>query len=79
MIFTDPREADFMLYAVSVVTTGLAGDRRDDPVPTPNSVSPASRCAKTICASSISGFTNRVITINFAIAAIFAGASGALP
>ena len=25
MIFTDPREADFMLYAVSVVTTGLAG------------------------------------------------------
>jgi len=25
MIFTDPREADFMLYALSVVTTGLAG------------------------------------------------------
>ena len=25
MSFTDPREADFMLYAVSVVTTGLAG------------------------------------------------------
>src|SRR5258708_8813596 len=25
MVFTDPREADFMLYAVSVATTGLAG------------------------------------------------------
>src|SRR5947209_19410698 len=25
MIFTDPREADFMLHAVSVITTGLAG------------------------------------------------------
>ena len=25
MSFTDPREADFMLYAVSVITTGLAG------------------------------------------------------
>jgi ABC-type branched-subunit amino acid transport system permease subunit len=25
MVFNDPREADFMLYAVSVVATGLAG------------------------------------------------------
>ena len=43
-----------------------------------NSAWSASRFAKTICASSISEFPPiAIITINFAIAAVFAGASGA--
>ena len=77
MSFTDPREADFMLYAVSVITTGFAGIAAT--ILFRSELGLASlRCARTICASSISGVSaNRVITINFVIAAFFAGASGA--
>ena len=53
MVFTDPREADFMLYAVSVVTTGLAGIAATF-LSGPSAALSVSRSAKTICGSSTS-------------------------
>ena len=77
MVFTDPREADFMLYAVSVVTTGLAGIAATILFRSELGLASLAVRENNLRVEYLGISANRVITINFVIAAIFAGASGA--
>jgi ABC-type branched-subunit amino acid transport system permease subunit len=77
MIFTDPREADFMLYAFSVVTTGLAGIAATILFRSELGLASLAVRENNLRVEYLGISSNRVITINFVIAAIFAGASGA--
>jgi branched-chain amino acid transport system permease protein len=77
MIFTDPREADFMLYAVSVVTTGLAGIAATILFRSELGLASLAVRENNLRVEYLGISANRVVTINFIIAAIFAGASGA--
>jgi ABC-type branched-subunit amino acid transport system permease subunit len=77
MVFTDPREADFMLYAVSVVTTGLAGIAATILFRSELGLVSLAVRENNLRVEYLGISANRVITINFVIAAIFAGASGA--
>jgi branched-chain amino acid transport system permease protein len=76
-VFTDPREADFMLYAVSVVTTGLAGIAATILFRSELGLASLAVRENNLRVEYLGISSNRVVTINFAIAAVFAGASGA--
>jgi len=78
MIFTDPREADFMLYAVAVVTTGFAGIAATILFRSELGLASLAVRENNLRVEYLGISSNRVITINFVIAAIFAGASGAI-
>jgi branched-chain amino acid transport system permease protein len=77
MSFTDPREADFMLYAVSVVVTGFAGIAATILFRSEFGLASLAVRENNLRVEYLGISANRVITINFVIAAIFAGASGA--
>ncbi len=77
MVFTDPREADFMLYAVSVVTTGLAGIAATILFRSELGLASLAVRENNLRVEYLGISSNRVVTINFVIAATFAGASGA--
>src|SRR5215203_558516 len=77
MSFADPREADFMLYAVSVVTTGFAGIAATILFRSELGLASLAVRENNLRVEYLGISSSRVITINFAIAALFAGASGA--
>ena len=77
MIFNDTREADFMLYAVSVITTGLAGVAATILFRSELGLVSLAVRENNLRVEYLGLSTTRIITINFVIAAIFAGASGA--
>jgi branched-chain amino acid transport system permease protein len=75
--FTDPREADFMLYAVSVIVTGFAGIGATMLFRSEFGLASLAVRENNLRVEYLGISANRIITINFVIAAIFAGASGA--
>ncbi|MFL6791963.1 MAG: branched-chain amino acid ABC transporter permease [Bradyrhizobium sp.] len=77
-VFNDPREADFMLYAVSVVTTGVAGIFATILFRSQLGLVSLAVRDNNLRVEYLGTSASRIITINFIIAAIFAGASGAL-
>ena len=77
MSFTDPREADFMLYAVSVIVTGFAGIGATILFRSEFGLASLAVRENNLRVEYLGISANRVISINFVIAAIFAGASGA--
>jgi branched-chain amino acid transport system permease protein len=77
IVFTDPREADFMLYAVTVVTTGLAGIAATILFRSELGLLSLAVRENSLRVEYLGISANRIITINFVIAAIFAGTSGA--
>jgi ABC-type branched-subunit amino acid transport system permease subunit len=77
LTFTDTREADFMLYAVSVITTGLGGIVATVLFRSELGLASLAVRENNLRVEYLGISSNRVITINFVIAAIFAGASGA--
>jgi ABC-type branched-subunit amino acid transport system permease subunit len=77
-VFNDPREADFMLYAVSVVTTGVAGIFATILFRSQLGLMSLAVRDNNLRVEYLGTSASRVITVNFIIAAIFAGASGAL-
>jgi ABC-type branched-subunit amino acid transport system permease subunit len=77
MSFTDPREADFMLYAVSVIVTGLAGIGATFLFRSEFGLASLAVRENNLRVEYLGLSANRIISINFLIAAIFAGASGA--
>lgn len=76
--FTDPREADFMLYAVSVVATGLAGIFATILFRSQFGLTSLAVRENNLRVEYLGTSSNRVVTVNFVVAAVFAGASGAL-
>jgi ABC-type branched-subunit amino acid transport system permease subunit len=78
MVFTDTREADFMLYAVSVVTTGLAAIAATILFRSELGLVSLAVRENNLRVEYLGLSANRIITVNFVIAALFAGASGAL-
>jgi branched-chain amino acid transport system permease protein len=72
MIFTDPREADFMLYAVSVVTTGLAGIAATILFRSELGLVSLAVRENNLRVEYLGISSTRVVTINFVIAAVFA-------
>ncbi len=78
IVFTDPREADFMLYAVSVVTTGFAGIAATILFRSELGLTSLAVRENNLRVEYLGISANRIVTINFVIAAVFAGASGAL-
>jgi ABC-type branched-subunit amino acid transport system permease subunit len=77
IVFVDPREADFMLYAVAVVTTGLAGIAATVLFRSEFGLASLAVRENNLRVEYLGISAGRIITINFVIAAIFAGASGA--
>jgi ABC-type branched-subunit amino acid transport system permease subunit len=77
IVFADPREADFMLYAVSVATTGLAGIAAAVLFRSEFGLVSLAVRENNLRVEYLGLSANRVIAVNFAIAATFAGASGA--
>jgi branched-chain amino acid transport system permease protein len=77
IVFVDPREADFMLYAVSVITTGLAGIAAAILFRSEFGLVSLAVRENNLRVEYLGLSANRVIVANFAIAAAFAGASGA--
>ncbi|MFZ5733143.1 MAG: branched-chain amino acid ABC transporter permease [Pseudomonadota bacterium] len=77
-VFTDPREADFMLYAVSVIATGLAGVAATIYFRSELGLMSLAVRANNLRVEYLGISAKRIVTINFVIAAVFAGASGAL-
>jgi branched-chain amino acid transport system permease protein len=77
IVFVDPREADFMLYAVSVVTTGLAGVAAAILFRSEFGLVSLAVRENNLRVEYLGLSANRVIAANFAVAAAFAGASGA--
>jgi ABC-type branched-subunit amino acid transport system permease subunit len=77
IVFVDPREADFMLYAVSVVTTGLAGIAAAILFRSEFGLVSLAVRENNLRVEYLGLSTNLIIVANFAIAAAFAGASGA--
>ncbi|WMT71295.1 branched-chain amino acid ABC transporter permease [Bradyrhizobium sp. Ash2021] len=77
-VFSNPREADFMLYAVSVVTTGLAGIFATILFRSQLGLVSLAVRDNNLRVEYLGTSANRIVIINFIIAAIFAGASGAL-
>src|SRR5215218_5671048 len=70
LIFTDPREADFMLYAVSVVTTGFAGIAARILFRSELGLASLAVRENNLRVEYVGISANRVITINFIIAAV---------
>jgi ABC-type branched-subunit amino acid transport system permease subunit len=77
LVFADPREADFMLYAVSVVTTGLAGIATAILFRSEFGLVSLAVRENNLRVEYLGLSANRLVAVNFAIAATFAGASGA--
>lgn len=77
-VFDDPREADFMLYAVSVVATGLAGIFSTIMFRSQFGLTSLAVRANNLRVEYLGTSANRIVSTNFVIAAVFAGASGAL-
>jgi branched-chain amino acid transport system permease protein len=77
MSFSDPREADFMLYAVSVIATGFAGIAATILFRSEFGLASLAVRENNLRVEYLGLSANRIISINFVIAAIFAGASGA--
>jgi len=77
-VFNDPREADFMLYAVSVIATGLAGIVATILFRSQFGLTSLAVRENNLRVEYLGTSANRIVSINFAIAAAFAGASGAL-
>jgi branched-chain amino acid transport system permease protein len=77
IVFADPREADFMLYAVSVVTTGLAGVVAAILFRSEFGLVSLAVRENNLRVEYLGLSANRIIAANFAAAAAFAGASGA--
>jgi len=77
IVFVDPREADFMLYAVSVVTTGLAGVAAAILFRSEFGLVSLAVRENNLRVEYLGLSANRIIVANFAIAAALAGASGA--
>jgi ABC-type branched-subunit amino acid transport system permease subunit len=77
IVFTDTRDADFMLYAVSVITTGLAGVAARILFRSELGLASLAVRENNLRVEYLGISSNWVITINFTIAAIFAGAAGA--
>src|SRR5207302_2326611 len=75
--FIDPREADFMLYAVAVVTTGFAGIASTILFRSEFGLASLAVRENNLRVEYLGLSANRIISINFVIAAVFAGASGA--
>jgi ABC-type branched-subunit amino acid transport system permease subunit len=75
--FVEPREADFMLYAVSVVTTGLAGIAAKILFQSEFGLASLAVRENNLRVEYLGISANRIIAINFVIAATYAGASGA--
>jgi branched-chain amino acid transport system permease protein len=78
MIFSDTREADFMLYAVSVVTTGLAGIVAAVLFRSELGLVSLAVRGNNLRVEYLGLSARRIVTVNFVIASVFAGASGAL-
>jgi branched-chain amino acid transport system permease protein len=78
MIFNDTREADFMLYAVSVITTGLAGIASTILFRSELGLVSLAVRENNLRVEYLGISANLVVSINFTIAAVFAGASGAI-
>lgn len=77
IVFVDPREADFMLYAVSVATTGIAGIAAAILFRSEFGLVSLAVRENNLRVEYLGLSANRVIVANFAIAAALAGASGA--
>ncbi len=77
LVFTDPREADFMLYAVSVAATGLAGIAATILFRSEFGLVSLAVRENNLRVEYLGISANRVIAVNFAFAATLAGASGA--
>ena len=77
IVFVDPREADFMLYAVSVVITGLAGIAAAILFRSEFGLVSLAVRENNLRVEYLGLSANRIIAANFAVAAAFAGASGA--
>jgi ABC-type branched-subunit amino acid transport system permease subunit len=77
-VFTDSREADYMLYAVSVLVTGLAGVAAAALFRSELGLMSLAVRDNALRVDYLGASPNRIITINFVIAAACAGASGAL-
>jgi len=75
--FVDAREADFMLYAVAVVATGLAAIAAKILFRSEFGLASLAVRENNLRVEYLGISANRVIAINFVIAATFAGASGA--
>jgi ABC-type branched-subunit amino acid transport system permease subunit len=75
--FTDTREADFMLYAVAVVTTGLAAIAAVILFRSEFGLASLAVRENNLRVEYLGLSANRIIATNFVIAATFAGASGA--
>jgi branched-chain amino acid transport system permease protein len=78
LAFADPREADFMLYAVSVVATGLAGIFATVLFRSQFGLTSLAVRENNLRVEYLGTSANRIVTVNFVVAAVFAGASGAL-
>src|SRR5206468_5578722 len=76
-VFTEAREADFMLYGVSVVTTGLAGIAATILFRSELGLASLAVRENNLRVEYLGLSANRIIATNFVIAATFAGASGA--
>ncbi len=76
--FGDPREADFMLYATSVVTTGLAGIGAMILFRSERGLLSLAVRQNALRVEYLGTSATRLVAVNFAIAAAFAGAGGAL-
>jgi ABC-type branched-subunit amino acid transport system permease subunit len=77
IVFIDPREADFMLYAVSVVTIGVAGIAAAILFRSEFGLVSLAVRENNLRVEYLGLSANRIIVANFAIAAALAGASGA--
>jgi branched-chain amino acid transport system permease protein len=75
--FVDTREADFMLYAVAVITTGLAAIGAKIMFRSEFGLASLAVRENNLRVEYLGISANRVIAINFVVAAAFAGASGA--
>jgi ABC-type branched-subunit amino acid transport system permease subunit len=75
--FSDPREADFMLYAISVATTGLAGIGAMILFRSEFGLVSLAVRENNLRVEYLGISSQRVIAVNFAIAATLAGAAGA--
>jgi len=75
--FIDTREADFMLYAVAVVTAGFAAIAAKILFRPEFGLASLAVRENNLRVEYLGLSANRIISINFLIAAIFAGASGA--
>ncbi|WJR76408.1 branched-chain amino acid ABC transporter permease [Bradyrhizobium sp. NP1] len=75
--FTDTREADFMLYAVAVVTTGFAAIAATILFRSEFGLASLAVRENNLRVEYLGLSASRVITVNFAVAAACAGTSGA--